>query len=121
MIESIRGYPRFGGQHIDTSVLSNVFEQAGLYNPITQSPYSEAMLAGLGGGIGFLYMVYEFQDAHPQLRLTVRHQTRRWSFVDSILSRTIIQRALARDGMASGVPAPTRTSLRRPSRTSSAT
>lgn len=44
----IVGFEAFGGRHCETSALSKVLGHAGL-------PYSEAMIFGLAGGMGFIY------------------------------------------------------------------
>ncbi|MFJ2620670.1 DUF4872 domain-containing protein [Glutamicibacter sp. NPDC087344] len=44
----------------DAALWHRVLTQAGVTNPVTSQPYTEAMLAGLAGGIGF--MQHSFQD-----------------------------------------------------------
>lgn len=51
----VPGYPQFGGTQINTAPIRNVIIQAGLNNPATQAPLTEAMIVGLSGGIGFRY------------------------------------------------------------------
>lgn len=51
----VPGYPQFGGTQINTAAIRNVIAQAGLHNPATQEPFSEAMIVGLSGGVGFRY------------------------------------------------------------------
>jgi hypothetical protein len=68
-------YPRFGGAQLDTAVLRNVLTQVGLQNPHTQHPYTEAMIAGLGGGIGFRYTVSSLSDTPPRIHLQTHLHT----------------------------------------------
>ncbi|NRQ37996.1 DUF4872 domain-containing protein, partial [Nonomuraea sp. NN258] len=57
------GYTRFGGGlHHESATLSHVLAQAGI-------PLSEALLAGLGGGVGFMYFVFEYAGHHPMMTI----------------------------------------------------
>ena len=88
-------YTRFGGQHTDSAVLCNAFRQAGVLAPHSRRPYSEAMIAGLGGGIGFSYFVYEQRSRPARLDLNSRYQSRRQNFIDGVLSRSGVRVAIA--------------------------
>jgi hypothetical protein len=60
------GYDRFGGGvHRESALLSRVLRQAGI-------TASEAMLAGLGGGIGFMYFVFEYKGHHPMMTIVTQ-------------------------------------------------
>jgi hypothetical protein len=48
-------------QH-DAALWSRVLAQAGTLDPATVAPFSEAMLAGLGGGIGFMVFTFEYRE-----------------------------------------------------------
>lgn len=61
----LRGYTQFGGQHPETAALTNVLAALGVTAPHTGRPYTEAMLLGVGGGLGAGYILWEFQ-AEPQ-------------------------------------------------------
>jgi hypothetical protein len=62
----LSGYDRFGGgMHHQSAMLSHVLGQAGL-------SVSEAMLAGLGGGIGFMYFVFEYEGHHPMMTIVTQ-------------------------------------------------
>jgi hypothetical protein len=67
------GYKHFGGRHSDTSSLKNVLAYLGVTAPHTGKPFSEAMLLGVGGGIGGGYWTFEFGH-YPVLVLGSRHQ-----------------------------------------------
>jgi hypothetical protein len=61
------GYPRpGGGEHHDSALLGHVLQQAGV-------SVSEAMIAGLGGGIGFLYAVFEYAAFTTTTIVTQHH------------------------------------------------
>ncbi|MGQ0841174.1 BtrH N-terminal domain-containing protein [Actinokineospora sp.] len=63
-----------GGTHHPSALLRNVLAQRGVRAPHTGTPYSEAMLAGLGGGIGFLYAVFEYRDfPYPTMTVVAQH------------------------------------------------
>uniref|UniRef100_UPI000DE1E911 DUF4872 domain-containing protein n=1 Tax=Nonomuraea lactucae TaxID=2249762 RepID=UPI000DE1E911 len=47
------------GRHHDASLLSRALVRAGVEG------HGEALLAGLGGGIGFMYAVFEYRGHHP--------------------------------------------------------
>jgi hypothetical protein len=57
-------YTQFGGQHPETAALTNGLAAYGLTAPHTGRPYTEAMLLGVGGGLGAGYILWEFK-AHP--------------------------------------------------------
>ncbi|MGB8955920.1 MAG: DUF4872 domain-containing protein [Tumebacillaceae bacterium] len=49
----------FGGVHPETALARNLLEESGVRNPLTGQPFSEAMLLGIGGGIGAGYFLME--------------------------------------------------------------
>ena len=55
-------YPLKTGQHPDTAVLRNILASQGVKAPHTGLPYSEAMLLGIGGGLGAGYILWEFKE-----------------------------------------------------------
>ncbi|MCA9291782.1 MAG: BtrH N-terminal domain-containing protein, partial [Phycisphaerales bacterium] len=81
------GYPRCGGLCGDTGAMRNVVEQRGIRSPHDGAPYSEAMLTGLCGGIGFLYAVFEYKGMPPLLSVMPRHDTMPDSFIAGGLDR----------------------------------
>ncbi len=72
-------YPGFGsGRHHASTMLAHLLAQAGVRAPHTGEPYSEAMLAGLAGGIGFMYAVFEYKGWHPILTIVAQHHPQPW-------------------------------------------
>ncbi|MFC6084517.1 DUF4872 domain-containing protein [Sphaerisporangium aureirubrum] len=70
---ALPGYTRFGGGvHHDSALLAHVLAQAGVVSPATGRPYTEAALAGLGGGIGFMYAVFEYRGHDPMTTLVTQ-------------------------------------------------
>jgi hypothetical protein len=67
------GYDVFGGgaQH-DSGLLGNVLRAAGAVAPHTGRPWTEAALAGLAGGIGFMYFVFEYAGHVPTMTIVGR-------------------------------------------------
>lgn len=84
----LSSYTHFGGQHTDSAVLANTLRQAGVLAPHSRRPYTEAMVVGLGGGIGFSYFVYEQRASLARLDLDSRYRGRGVSFLDGVLVRT---------------------------------
>ncbi|HEX2623462.1 MAG TPA: BtrH N-terminal domain-containing protein, partial [Phototrophicaceae bacterium] len=69
----VDGYTRFGGSHPETATLTNVLAATGVRNPLTGAPFTEALLLGIGGGLGAGYILWEFQE-HKVLVLGFHHQ-----------------------------------------------
>ncbi|MCA9242376.1 MAG: DUF4872 domain-containing protein [Phycisphaerales bacterium] len=82
------GYRCAGGVCRDTGAARNFLAQAGLIAKHNGEPISEAMLAGLGGGVGFLYAVFEYKGLPPMLSVLARHETMSDTFVFGALSRS---------------------------------
>ncbi len=60
------------GRHLDTHALALVLDAAGVTAPHTDAPFSEAMLLGLGGGLGAAYFVFEYKGHLPHLYIETR-------------------------------------------------
>jgi hypothetical protein len=74
------GYDRFGGgQHHESTLLAHVLRQRGITAPHTGEPYTEAMLCGLGGGIGFMVAVFEYKGLPPMLTVVAQHHPEPWA------------------------------------------
>jgi hypothetical protein len=58
----VEGYHHFGGASPDLGALKNILEFYGEVNPHTGEPFSEAMLLGLGGGVGVIYFTFDFDE-----------------------------------------------------------
>jgi hypothetical protein len=83
-------YLHFGGVHPETAALANCLAAAGLRAPHTSQPFSEAMLLGLGGGLGAGYILWEFQE--HQARVLVLGWRTLWQYPVRFLE-TACQRA----------------------------
>lgn len=63
---------RTGGKHAETGALGNLLARLGVTAPHTGEPFGEAMLLGLGGGLGGGYWTFEFGQ-NPMLVIGARH------------------------------------------------
>lgn len=56
------GYHFQGGRHPETAAVTNALANLGVTYPGTGEPLSEAMILGIGGGLGAGYILWEFDD-----------------------------------------------------------
>ena len=66
------GYRLRGGVHPDTAAVANVLAHHGVVAGHTGEPLSEAMVLGIGGGLGAGYILWEFESRgrrDPRARL----------------------------------------------------
>jgi hypothetical protein len=68
---AIATYRQFGGIHPETAALTNVLAAKQIAAPHTGPPYSEAMMFGIGGGLGMGYILWEFQEHRMQHNIKV--------------------------------------------------
>jgi hypothetical protein len=70
----VPGYPAFGVErHGPSALVRHLLGQAGI-------TLSEPMVCGLGGGVGFLYAVFEYRAvAHPLLTIVAQHHPQPWA------------------------------------------
>lgn len=54
--------PHIEYSHWDAGLWSRVLAASGTRNPFTRAPFTEAMLAGLAGGIGFMIFTFEYKE-----------------------------------------------------------
>ncbi len=87
----LEGYTHFGGLQDDTAVLAHLFAHAGLRFEGSASPYSEAMLHGLCGGVGFLYAVFEYKGWPPMLTIVPRSRTMPQTYIAPLFERVGIE------------------------------
>ena len=67
-----------GGVHADTAAFANVLANTGIVAPHTGEPLTEAMVLGVGGGLGAGYILWEFA-AHDAPALVLGHR-RLWQY-----------------------------------------
>jgi hypothetical protein len=64
--------------HRESALLARMLHRAGAVAPHTGAPYTEAMIAGLAGGIGFMYAVFEYQGHPPTMTIVAQHHPQPW-------------------------------------------
>ena len=79
-------YRLTGGVHPDTHAIAGVLANRGLVDPHTGRPLSEAMVLGVGGGLGAGYILWEFK-AHD-LRSLVLGFRNSWQYPDRWAKKT---------------------------------
>jgi len=71
-----------GGLHPDTSSLASALANRGISNPTNSRPLSEAMILGIGGGLGAGYILWQFEKYdHAVLTIGFRNNSQypdRW-------------------------------------------
>ena len=76
------------GVHGDTAALTNVLANLGVVAPHTGEPLTEAMVLGVGGGLGAGYILWQF-DSHPfRTRVLTLGFRRLWQYPDRWASQT---------------------------------
>jgi hypothetical protein len=60
---SLEDYAQFGGQQPEAAALRNVLAHLGGVAAHSDAPLSEAILFGIGGGIGAAYFTFEYESA----------------------------------------------------------
>ncbi|GAB3300859.1 hypothetical protein GCM10027451_03460 [Geodermatophilus aquaeductus] len=86
----VPGYPGFGGgRHHDSTLLTHVLAAAGITAAHDGAPLDEPMVAGLAGGIGFMYFSFAYSGRLPTMTI-----------VPQIHPRPFVLGALERAGIA---------------------
>jgi hypothetical protein len=67
------------GRHHESNLLARLLRRAGYVAPHTGQPYTEAMACGLGGGIGFMYTVFEYTGMPPIMTIVMQHHPDPWT------------------------------------------
>jgi len=80
------------GVHPPTAALARILNFKGVKNPISDQPYSEALLLGIGGGIDIGYILFQFPHLpHPLLVLGFRNQwNQTQAFLHDLTERLLI-------------------------------
>jgi len=99
-VTEVPGYRQFGGLHPDTAAIRNVLAHAGVLDPRTRNPFSEAAILGIAGGVG---SGYSFCPSVPRygmgggVSIISRHLAYTWdgTFHKGFFDRLGIEKALA--------------------------
>ena len=70
--------PFGGGPHRSSSLVAHLLRRPGTSAPHTGEPYTEAMVCGLGGGIGFMYAIFEYKGLPPLITIVAQHHPEPW-------------------------------------------
>jgi len=54
-------YKTLGGVHPETAAVNNILAFHGVTAPHTGKPFTEALLLGIGGGLGSMFILWEFE------------------------------------------------------------
>jgi hypothetical protein len=73
-------YRLLGGVHPDTHAITGVLANRGLLAPHTDRPLTEAMVLGVGGGLGAGYILWEFE--RHRMRSLVLGFRNNWQYPD---------------------------------------
>src|SRR5687768_16362724 len=76
---AVTNYVRFGGTNPETAALANAMACVGVTAPHTGQPYSEAMVFGVGGGLGAGYILWEFKEEEDR-RVIVLGFIKDWQY-----------------------------------------
>src|SRR5688572_21391092 len=69
----VPGYTAFGGgRHHDSALLTNVLAAAGVVTAHDGAPLDEPTVAGLAGGIGFMYFSFSYAGELPTMTIVPR-------------------------------------------------
>ena len=79
------GYRLRGGVHPDTAAFTNSLANHGVISAHSGRPLSEAMILGVGGGLGAGYILWQFKGHDPIVTLGFRNQ---WQYPDDWLEKT---------------------------------
>jgi hypothetical protein len=79
-------YRLLGGVHPDTHAIAGVLANRGLLAPHTGQPLTEAMVLGVGGGLGAGYILWEFKS--HDYRTLVFGFRNSWQYPDRWASKT---------------------------------
>ena len=71
-----------GGVHGDTAAFANVLANLGVVAPHTGEPLTEAMVLGVGGGLGAGYIMWEFDSHQFRARVLTLGFRRQWQYPD---------------------------------------
>ena len=80
------GYPLLGGTHPDSSAVAHVLASLGAVADDTGKPVNEALVLGIGGGLGAGYILWEFRQR--DLRTLVLGFRNQWQYPGRWMEKT---------------------------------
>ncbi len=103
----ISDYNQFGSTNSEVGPLMHTLAHLGVTVSGSEGPYSEALLFGIGGGVGFSYFLFEKKGTHP-VHIGVRihtKETERPEFLQTIASRIGVRLQVLNSSSASAAAA----------------
>jgi len=101
---TISSYTQLGGRHAETATITNTLNALGVKAPHSGLPFTEAMLLGLGGGLGAGYILWEFRAS--QTKVLVFGFQHKWNYtnqyIDTMLKRIHFQPVYVEGGAKAG-------------------
>jgi Butirosin biosynthesis protein H, N-terminal/Domain of unknown function (DUF4872) len=86
--QPVSDYQLRGGFHPETAALANALASRGISDPTTDRPISEALILGLGGGLGAGYILWEFEKHGGERRVVTTAFRNQWQYPDRWLRKT---------------------------------
>jgi len=90
---SLADYDAYLGRHPVTGSIGNALAYQRTRAPHRGSPFSEALLAGIAGGVMVGYFYFDYQGEHPQVNIVTRNSFHRYGF-DAVAARLGLRREL---------------------------
>ncbi|MCP4504418.1 MAG: BtrH N-terminal domain-containing protein [Deltaproteobacteria bacterium] len=94
----LAGYTFTPGVHSYSARLQAVLAQNGVLDPATGISFDERKLFALGGGIGFMYFLFEYQGHAPMMTFVCQAWSLPWPLVERALTFAGIQAYLSETG-----------------------
>lgn len=82
----LENYTQFAGRAPVSASIRNALDYQGVVAPHSGKPYSEALLAGVAGGICFGYFTFHYEGHNPQVNILTRNSFHNYGW-DAIVSR----------------------------------
>ncbi len=86
----------YSGVHDVTAALKNTLAAMGVTAPDIGQPLNEALLLGIGGGLGAGYLMFQFQS-HGSAAILVMGFRNRWNYMTESMSNTLDRLNIAYD------------------------
>jgi Butirosin biosynthesis protein H, N-terminal len=81
-------YQLRGGLHPEIASLANALASRGIADPTTERPISEALVLGIGGGLGAGYILWEFAEHGGERRVVTTGFRNQWQYPERWLRKT---------------------------------
>jgi hypothetical protein len=99
-VTALDGYQSPSAVHGDTARLCAALGHAGVVDPATGAPFTEASVFALSGGLGFMYFLFEYKGHPPMLTFTCRSWSMPWPMVERALDHAGVHYAVTETGGA---------------------